>query len=249
MAYFPATKTAYNLVSEYCSIQRVIQYQQSYDAKAAGITPVFDTRGHEKLVYHVNGEVSNEAKYVCENETTYEKEELTNLLLTISNDKRLTHFKVSAIIMIEDFNKINTGLYIGKSNAYDDFMKDGFVLTDHLLSNTKYALNKYFHQEVKSIQTRKTKKQVVAMPALPKIKMKINVEQFAYLIRLMQESDLFETSQKTDVAKLIIAHFSTKGADEIGETSMINKLSETEKAEAIYWVKMLKEWRNKALSV
>jgi hypothetical protein len=51
------------------------------------------------------------------------------------------------------------------------------------------------------------------------------------------------------LTRLIIAHFSTAGTDNIGETSMTKKLSETAKAEAIYWEKLLKKWRDKALKV
>lgn len=189
-----------------------------------------------------------EIEAIAKGEIGYLKADVAGLLLSIVNDERINNFKVSAIILIEDFNSIVTGSPLIKNDAYDDFMKDGFVICDHLLSNARYYLENDFPEQVKEIEKRKNISPIkVVKPS--KIKMKLNIDQFAYLIRLMAESDLFELPQKTEIGMEIIEHFSTKGAEDIGATSMVKKLSETEKAEAIYWEKLLKKWREKALKV
>lgn len=247
--YYPYTNTAYNLILEYCSISRVRQYQQAYDAKKNGGNVLFDIRAHEKFVKTTMNFMYLEATQVAKNESFYERKDYVKLLLSISNDNRINHFAIEAIRMIEDFNLAVPNSAIPKNEAYEDYFKDCYILTDLLCKNTAYYLKKYFSNDVEQIEGVNKEIPVTQAVAPPKIKMKINVEQFAFLVRLMCESDLFEATQKTDVARLIIAHFSTAGADNIGETSMIKKLSETEKAEAIYWEKQLKKWRDKALKV
>ena len=248
MSHFPLTTTTYNLTAEYCTLQRAIQYQQSADLIKSGLKPIFDTRAYEKMIYNCSIQMGLEVLSVLSKGDRYERESFTRLLLSISKDERINNFKVTATFMIEDFNKMFVANQINRNEAYDDFMKDGFVLTDHLLANANYHLKEHFSKEVEVINEAKNIPLNEIMKH-SKIKVKLNIDQFAYLIRLMQESDLFEYSLKTDVAKEIIRHFSTIGQDSIGDTSMIKKLSETNKAEAIYWVKLLKKWRDKALAV
>lgn len=246
---FPATSTAYSLVTEYCTIGRALDYQRAYETIKRGFTPEFDARAAEKTVYSCCALMSLEILEIHKNGADYLKTKLIDQLYMMSIDSRITHFRTTAIIKVNDYNKTIDTPKVIKGDSYDDFLKDGFVITDRLLSDVSYSLKNYFSEELEVLDmvSRSYKNELPFNSS--KIKLKLNIDQLAYLIRLMQESGMFDMSRKSDIAKQIVEHFSTIGTDEISERNLTRKLSETNKSEAIFWEKLLKKWRDKALKV
>jgi hypothetical protein len=210
---FPYTNTTYNLILEYCSISRVRQYQQAYDAEKNGGSVLFDIRPHEKFVNTTMAFMSIEAMQAAKFESFYDRKKYVELLLSISNDKRINNFTIEAIQMIEDFNLAVPNSTIPKNEAYDDYFKDCYILTDLLHKNTIYYLENYFAKDLALVSTDKVEKELPPpieegiIESNVQVRFDHSAQEVVYLFKLLKDARILRNCTQKDISKVLARSF------------------------------------------
>ncbi|HVT84080.1 MAG TPA: hypothetical protein VHD35_02715 [Chitinophagaceae bacterium] len=248
MSQFPRTNTAYNLASEYCTIQRIKDYQEAYFATKAGRTP----RINIKLVFQNALDsfhsMADEFKQIMKENTKYSKEKLIITLRKYAQNENLIHFRVNAATIIEDFNDPLPIKLIQTGEVLNDYFKDGFIVTHDFISTANYLLKDYIdpeliiHPEEDEIPKRANKKP----QSIKKIKTKFTIGQLAYLFRLLYDNDFTHVESQAELAKFVANHFQNNRSVDFDLDNLKNLISSPNKNDAEKIADWLKELMIKA---
>src|SRR6266536_2381187 len=105
MRKFPRTNTAYNLATEYCTLQKILDYQQVYFEKQDGKKPHINTNGVFEMARDSFHTMADEFKKIVQEDHQYLKTEIIEALRKYATDERLVHSRVVAYNIIDDFNE------------------------------------------------------------------------------------------------------------------------------------------------
>ena len=248
MFRFPRTNTAYNLASEYCTIQRILDYQEAHFAIKGGKTKVH-TNGVCQFALDSFHTMADEFRDIMKGKNNYLKEKIVIALRKYAVDDRLVHFRIAATNIIEDFNAPFPIKIIQTGEVLSDYFKDGFIVAHDFVSTANYLLKDYIdpslliHPEedkeplqVKSFKTKSVKK----------IKTKFTVGQLAYLFRLLDDNEFTHTDSLADLAKFLVKHFQNNRTSEFDLDNTKNLLSTPLKKDADKVADWLKELMIKA---
>lgn len=249
MPKFPRTNTAYNLASEYCTLQRILDYQQVYFEKQDGKKPLINTNGLFKMARDSFHTMADEFKKIMQGDDLYLKQELIIVLRKYAADQKLVHFRVSAYNIIDDFNDpFPIKIIQSTGDVLNDYFKDGFIVAHDFVSTANHVLRDYIDPAllIQPEEDKVIKEEIAINKLIPKIKTKFTVGQLAYLFRLLYDNEFTHAESLADLAKFIAAYFKTNRTEDIDIPNLKNLLSTPAKKDADKVADWLKELMIKA---
>src|SRR6266536_615938 len=229
MRKFPRTNTAYNLATEYCTLQKILDYQQVYFEKQDGKKPHINTNGVFEMARDSFHTMADECKKIVQEDHQYLKTEIIEALRKYATDERLVHFRVVAYNIIDDFN-------------------DCFIVAHDFVSTANYLLKDYVDPTL-LIHPEEEKNITELRPSskpIKKINTKFTVGQLAYLFRLLYDNEFTNTESLTELSKFIPKYFKNNRTGDIDVNNFKNLLSSPTKNDAGKVADWLKELMIKA---
>lgn len=189
---FPAFNRAFNLATDYCSIERVFNFLHIYYAKNENLPIKFDAPKHYSQAIEASHAMYDEFEGLKKSTRFQDKEMLKALIQKIRlyiKDERIQSFKLSAISMIERFNQVvKDNFQIPTGEILTDYFKDGYVVTDHFRDNANYILSQYDLDHSPDIETNsEPSSQGYRLP------LNLNLKQLLYLFQVLQKVDLIKS--------------------------------------------------------
>jgi hypothetical protein len=242
-AFFPLVNTAYNLVVEYCTIQKIMFYIGDFPKDGQ---PFFiGAQESERMYAYVMDAINymkNEMDKTIKTENTELIEELATQLWRKVGDLRIDDFLFASGKLIDEYN-ITYGESRIQSYKLRYYFKDGFIVTSYF----KQVASPYIETHAPKVYVYPSIETEEIEP-LKKIKTTFTIGQLAYLFRLLYDNDFTHTESLADLAKFIKKHFENKRTGEIDYTNLKNLLSSPTKNDADKVAEWLKDLRIKAIN-
>lgn len=80
------------------------------------------------------------------------------------------------------------------------------------------------------------------VPTHPKLKMKLTVDQIAYLFKLLYDSDLIDVRHTTEIQRFIIANFETPVTQNISAKNLANSFGNPDQKSLDFWKGMFRKF-------
>ncbi len=247
MSKFPHTNVAYQLAVEYCTLQRIKDYQQSYFAKQSNVSPKVDTELLYKNARNSFHAMADEFKEIMKGDNSYLKKEIVEKIKIYISHENIVHFRVQATMLIKDFNTSLGTEVILRNVSLTDYFKDGFIVTHDFISTAEYLLKKYIDPSLTfPISSHNESTPRPKSITVKKINTTLTVGQLAYLFRLLYDNDFTHVDSLSDLSKFIALHFKNKRTGDIDINNLRNLLSTPHKSDADKIASWLKNFMIKA---
>lgn len=245
MPHFPRTATAYQFAIEYCTLQRILEYQEAYFAAETGRPTHINTKLKFKNTLSSFHSMADEVRLIMKGEYKFIKEKVISALKEYVAQDNLINFRVCAAMIIENYNAQLDIKLIQTGEVLSDYFKDGFIVAHDFISTAQHLIDEFpdFAPRPASVVKRI---EAPVIKTMPKIKTPLTVGQLAYMFRLFHDTDLMPRETLYQIAQYLAASFTTKRTSEIDVENAYNLVSSPNKKDAEKVADWLKDLMIKA---
>lgn len=246
MQNFPKTETAFQLITEYCTLQRIQQYEYCFIYKMPENTDIIFWEAFRSLdlMYEEWNEIMNREG------NAYLKRSLRDTLREYLKDERIKNFQVSAAMIINRYNKTYPTREIDTRNNLTPYNKDGYYVTGHFIDMVNSFFEKY-PEEQKTVTNhiKEDDKKQTEIQKTERLRVGLTAKELLYLFKCLRDASIIKNTNNTDIFKAISATFQLTNSSDTKQLSikhLQNTWSELDAQTAKTWFEKFAELSNKA---
>ncbi len=215
MAHFPKTQTAYQLVTEYCTIHRVRMYEDFHFHKKVNPDEIY------WATFKALNPMYDEILEVAASEYKFRKKDLLKLLQSYLVEEKIKRFKTSAATLIDAYNETYPDRKIFTGNVLTEYFKDGYNIVCSFRDMITECIEQYWpNDKTDSTKEPAEEKTPSETDLIERLRVDLTAKQLLYLFKSLKDRGIIKNTNPTDICKVVSLGFQLANSSDTKQLSV-----------------------------